>query len=161
GCGVGTGWVLGETRPRSGPFQIGDSMSVHQPRLLLCLCTLMVFGVAPAFALSIKLTPTLDHPGAKIAVSGKGFGAHAVIDIYFDATDELVVAANGRGKFKKHSFEVPADADPGEHWVTAVDRGDGRGAQTQFLVRASWVEFNYRPRGGRNNPYESIPSTKN
>src|SRR5438874_9492376 len=25
----------------------------------------------------------------------------------------------------------------------------------------AWVEFNYRPRGGRNNPYESIPSTKN
>ena len=141
--------------------RMGTSMSVHQPRLLYALSAFLLFATAPAFALSIKLTPTFDHPGAKIAVSGKGFAAHAVIDIYFDGTDELLATANARGKFKKHSFKVPADADPGEHWVTAVERGDGRGAQAQFLVSASWVEFNYQPRGGRSNPYGSILSTRN
>jgi len=136
-------------------------MPGSQPRLLTALSAFVLFAAAPALALSIKLTPTFDHPGAKIAVSGKGFGANAVIDIYFDTTDELVVTANARGRFKKHSFRIPADAGPGEHWVSAVERNDGRGAQKRFLVSASWAERGYDSRGRRNNPYETILSPDN
>ena len=133
-------------------------MAVRQTRLLSALGALSLCAIAPAWALSIRLTPTFDHPGAKIAVSGKNFGAHAAIDVYFDNTDELVVTANSKGNFRAHSFRIPADAPAGDHWVTAVERNDGRGAQRSFLVSASWAEHGYDQHGQRSNPYETILS---
>jgi outer membrane protein assembly factor BamB len=136
-------------------------MAVLQPRVLCAVSALFLFAATPVFALAITLTPTFDHPGAKIAVSGSGFGAYAVIDIYFDTTDELVVTANANGSFLRRKFQVPADASPGQHWVTAVERNDGKGAQRPFLVSASWAERGYDSRGRRSNPYETVLTTKN
>lgn len=136
-------------------------MPGYRPHLFSVLSALVLFAPAPAIALAIKLTPTFDHPGATVAVAGSGFQPYAVIDVYFDTTDELVVTANANGSFLKRAFQVPADASPGQHWVTAVERNDGKGAQRPFLVSASWAERGYDSRGRRSNRYESVLAANN
>jgi hypothetical protein len=64
-----------------------------------------------------------------VLVSGTGFTVFAAIDIYFDTTDVALAIANGSGPFSNIAIQVPASALPGTHWVSAVMRYDGRGAQ--------------------------------
>jgi len=114
-----------------------------------------------AIALSIAITPTSDHPNAKIGVIGSGFSANAAIDIYFDTTDELLVFADANGRFTKRTFNVTTDALPGQHWVSALERDNGKGSQRSFTVTTIWAEHGFRASGKRFNPYENILSAAN
>jgi outer membrane protein assembly factor BamB len=113
---------------------------------------------APAFATRIALTPDTDHPGATIAVKGTHFAANEAVDVYFDSTDELLVAANGRGAFRNRHLPVPSDALPGTHWVTAVGRTSGLAAQAPLTVSTDWAMYNFAADRNSDNPYENVLS---
>ena len=137
-------------------------MRVHRMGLGVSLAGLTLLTSSAAFALAISVTPLTDHPGAKdVKVNGSGFGANAAVDIYFDTTDELLVATSSTGAFAKHSLPVSAFALPGEHWVTAVERDNGAAVQKLFTVSTPWVEHGFNAKGKRSNPYENVLNTSN
>ncbi|MGA8493080.1 MAG: PQQ-binding-like beta-propeller repeat protein [Terriglobales bacterium] len=131
-------------------------------RIAAVLITVMMFADL-GFAAGPKLTlsPKAGPPTSSISVSGTGFSAYAAIDIYFDTTDETLAFANGSGAFSKIPIPVPASALPGNHYVTAVQRSNGKGAQAVFLVETNWSEFGFTSKDKRSNPYENVlsPST--
>src|SRR4051812_29948859 len=95
----------------------------------------------PAVALPAEtLSPVSGHPKITTKVSGSGFVPGEGVDIYFDTTDELLVIADGSGNFSGKELKIPADALPGTHWITALGRQDGEGAQAAFTVRTAWAE---------------------
>jgi outer membrane protein assembly factor BamB len=119
-------------------------------------------GTAPGFAApSVALSPNVNHPSSTVRVSGSGFGPGKGIDLYWDATDELLAVSDGTGAFANKSIPVPAAALPGTHWVTAVERDSGDAAQAAFTVRTDWVEHGFSEKGRRYNPWENVISPAN
>ena len=110
---------------------------------------------------SLKLSKTSGPPTTNITVSGSGFTASSLIDIYFDTTDTVLVVSSSTGTLSKIALQVPAAAQPGKHWVTAAVRASGIAAQKSFLVRTNWVERGFTPKNKRSNLYENVlnPST--
>jgi outer membrane protein assembly factor BamB len=113
-------------------------------------------SAAPSITLSKKSGP----PTSKILVSGRGFDPNVGVDIYFDTKDELLVVTNGQGGFEKAKIQAPRQARPGQHWVTALERNNDKGAQRPFLVQADWRQY-YRQDMTRLNPYENLLNRKN
>ena len=134
-------------------FQNGNTAG----RIAAAVVTVMMFTDL-GFAAAPKLTPSPKSgpPTSSISVSGTGFSAYAAIDIYFDTTDETLAFANGSGAFSKIPIPVPASALPGNHYVTAVQRSNGKGAQAVFLVQTNWSEFGFTSKNKRSNPYENV-----
>jgi len=93
-------------------------------------------------------------------MSGLG-GAYRAVDIYFDTTDEALVATSGSGAFSGIRIRVPASAVPGRHYVTAVQRHSGRAAQARFLVNTNWAQDRYSASRSGLNPYENVLSPSN
>jgi hypothetical protein len=88
------------------------------------LLTAAAFG-APA----ISLSPASGPPTSKIKVSGKGFPPGAGIDVFFHRADLALAIANSKGTFSI-AVKVPASAQPGKSWVTALVRASQTGGQT-------------------------------
>jgi outer membrane protein assembly factor BamB len=134
-----------------------------RPAPLAVMAAGLVAGVAvsASAAPSVSLSPKVNHPSSTVNVSGAGFGANKGIDLYWDATDEMLAVSDSTGAFSAHSIPVPADALPGAHWITAVERGSGDGAQAAFTVRTDWAEHGFGARGQRYNPYENVISPAN
>jgi outer membrane protein assembly factor BamB len=118
-------------------------------------------SAAGAATPAVTLSPIANHPQGTTEVSGTGFGAGEAVDIYFDTADELLVVTNGSGAFSAHAVDIPADAPPGTHWVTAIGRKDGAAAQRTFLVRTRWNSHGFNERGQRHNPYENVLDASN
>ena len=110
---------------------------------------------------SLTLSKTSGPPTTALTVSGSGFAASSLIDIYFDLTDTALVLSSSTGTFSNIALQVPAAAQPGTHWVTAVVRNSASAAQMSFLVQTNWVERGFGPQNRRSNPYENVlnPST--
>jgi len=121
-------------------------------------------GVGPVVASAatpvVKVSPRTGHPSAVIRVTGSGFGASEAVDVYFDTTDVVLAVTSPTGGFTV-PVTVPASAQPGGHWVSAVGRADGLAAQAKFTVRTDWPQFGFDARDQRVNPYENTltPST--
>jgi outer membrane protein assembly factor BamB len=128
--------------------------------VFLCFGCFLLCGVARA-APSINLSEKSGPPTSRILVSGKGFGPYDAIDIYFDTKDEALALADSSGAFSKIPIQVPASALPGQHWVSAVQRGRHTGAQVSFRVNTNWNQFHFTPNHKGLNPYENVlfPST--
>lgn len=114
-----------------------------------------------AFATRISLTPDTDHPGATVAVKGSHFAANEAVDVYFDSTDELLVATNGKGVFRNRNLPVPSTASPGTHWVTAIGRTSGLAAQAAITVSTDWAMYGFGANRNSYNPYENVLSPDN
>jgi outer membrane protein assembly factor BamB len=91
-------------------------------------------------------------------VSGTGFGADQVVDIYFDTQDEALASTGPGGAFHGIGIGVPASAVPGTHYVTAVRRSSGASAQAVFTVQASWPQFRNGPLHRADNTTENVLS---
>jgi outer membrane protein assembly factor BamB len=130
-------------------------------RLALAATALWLGAALPASATHIALSPDADHPGATVKVKGKHFGINEPVDVYFDFTDELLVATNGKGGFPNHNLPVPADAFPGEHWVTAIGRNDGLAAQALITVGTDWATYRFANDRNGANAYENVLSPAN
>jgi outer membrane protein assembly factor BamB len=112
-------------------------------------------------AAAISLSAPAGPPTMSVTVSGAGFTAGALVDIYFDTTDLCLQFANASGAVSC-LIKVPKDAPPQTHWITAVQRNNGAGAQRAFIVRTDWAQFH-----GRNaahtgyNPFENTLDRQN
>ena len=109
----------------------------------------------------IALSPTENHPGSNTQVNGNSFGANEAIDIYFDTTDEALAFTNSNGAFGKTPVPVPANALPGTHYITAVQRSNGEGAQQVFTVNTDWPQFHFNEKHKGLNAWENVLTPNN
>jgi glucose dehydrogenase len=105
---------------------------------------------------SIRLSKKSGPPTSKILVSGRGFEPNVGVDIFFDTKDKALVVTNGDGEFLNAGINAPRSARPGQHWVTALERNNDKGAQKPFLVQTNWSQFHFDADGTRLNPYENV-----
>ena len=138
---------------RKRPQPVAISLFIFVVWLLLC-------GMADA-APSITLSKKSGPPTSEILVSGRGFEPNVGVDIFFDTKDNALVVTNGKGEFSDAGIHAPRGAHPGEHWVTALERNNDKGAQTPFLVRTNWSQFHFDADGTRLNPYENVLNVNN
>jgi outer membrane protein assembly factor BamB len=127
---------------------------------MLVLALLALSGIASA-APSIILSKKSGPPTSRILVSGKGFEPNVGVDIYFGTRDEALVVTNAKGEFEKARAYAPRSARPSQHWVTALERNNDKGAQKPFLVQTDWPQFRFEEDGTRLNPYENVLGPRN
>jgi outer membrane protein assembly factor BamB len=120
--------------------------------LVVCFSLCAASSAKPHITLSRKVGP----PTTQILVSGSGFEPNAGVDIYFDTKDELLVVTDGRGEFKGAKAHAPRSARPGNHWVTALERNNDKGAQKPFVVFTNWPQVGFDPSLSGLNPYENV-----
>ncbi len=100
--------------------------------------------------------PQAGPPGSQTTTVGNGWDPNATLDIYFDSTDVGLVDTDNNGSFgmalkaptiRQNGFaiQIPKDAVPGQHWITAVERITQLQAQVPFTVRADWPQFHFGP----------------
>src|SRR5882724_8810176 len=112
---------------------------------------------APAMSLSSLTGP----PTTTVTVSGTGFTASALVDIYFDTTDLCLTIAGGTGNIRC-VIQIPKDAQPQTHWISAVQRSTSIGAQKSITVRTDWAQFHGRDAKHTGfNPFENTLNTSN
>lgn len=122
---------------------------------------ILALGVNGAGAVSgVTLTPGLGPPNAQVSVTGSGFGAYEVVDIFFDTTDLILAVTDGVGAFSK-KIKVPRGAEPGEHWITAMGRKSGSAAQGALPVLTNWPQYRFGPRHQGFNPWENVLNRTN
>jgi outer membrane protein assembly factor BamB len=120
--------------------------------------TKSTFATTPA--MSLTPSPNSGAPGTQVSLTGSGFTAHEAVDVYFDLTDESLVSADGSGGISA-TLTLPASAQPGNHWLTAVGRSSSRSAQTAFTVQTDWAQFHFGASHTGINPYENTISASN
>ena len=109
---------------------------------------------------AVVLTPILGHPNLPVTVSGSGFADREAIDIYVDTVDTLLLVSSATGTFTG-SVTIPASAQPGTHYITAIGRHSGDAAQNTFSVTTPWSEQGFGAAHLGWNPYENTLNTGN
>ena len=109
---------------------------------------------------AISLSPTGGPPGTTVAVSGRGFAPHVQVNIYFDTKKEGLAVTNESGSFSRINITVPVKAQPGTHWISAVQRAGRIAAQAQFLVHTDWSQYGFDANHDHSNPYENELNAK-
>ena len=134
------------------------SQSINFLAFLSAACLLLsaIASAAPSITLSKKTGP----PTSRILVSGRGFKPNVGVDIFFDTKDEALAVTNGKGEFNNAKIHAPRSVRPGQHWVTALERNNDKGAQDPFLVQTNWREF-HRLNMQRRNPFENVLNVHN
>jgi outer membrane protein assembly factor BamB len=117
-------------------------------------------AVAAAQAQSVAIAPVTGHPQAVVTLAGAGFAKAEAVDVYIDTTDTLLLVTNSTGAFNG-SLTIPAAAQPGTHFVTAIGRHSGDAAQQQFTVTTGWTQFGYGAGHLGWNPYENTITAGN
>ena len=102
----------------------------------------------------------MGRPTVQVRVKGAGFGIFEMVDVYFDLQDLALVVTDGFGTFSC-TLQVPKEALPAIHWITAGGRSSGLAAQKPFTVRTNWSMFHYGPQHRGFNPYENVLSPSN
>ena len=104
---------------------------------------------------------------------GKGWDPNATIDIYFDSTDVGAVFTDNNGTFglalkaptirqNGLTIQIPNNAVPGAHWITAVERITQLQAQVQFTVSGlDWPQFQFDAQHTGFNPHENFLTPQN
>jgi hypothetical protein len=100
-------------------------------------------------AASLKAAPDTAKPGAKLKVSGANF-APGAIELLWDDTPLRTAKTGERGGFQLE-LRVPAEAEAGEHRLTARDK---TGATVDAIVRVEAVAS----KGPAENADEDRPS---
>ena len=164
----------------SYPFSLYASQRLNSIRVpakgaMQLLVTLLLFSlclfptVAAAASPHIYDVPHVGHPGSQATVVGNGFDPNATLDIYFDSTDVGLIDTDNNGSFGMAlkaptirqnglTIQIPNDAVPGQHWITAVERITQIQAQVAFTVSADWAQFHYGPERTGFNPFENVLS---
>ncbi|MGB6678406.1 MAG: PQQ-binding-like beta-propeller repeat protein [Terriglobales bacterium] len=136
-------------KPSRTPSKLSNSCT------FLFFAFLLLSGISsatPRIALSKRIGP----PTTQVLVSGSGFEPNVGVDIYFDTKDEVLAVTNGNGEFHNAKAYAPRSARPGQHWVTALQRNNDKGAQKPFLVQTDWSQFRYGPEREGSNPFENV-----
>lgn len=130
--------------------------------LVIVLSTMLV-PAEPAVAAGMGITPAFGPPTTKVRISGVGFAAYDVVDIYFDATYLTSAYTDANGDFSGVSGEVitiPASAAPGPHKIILRNSGTPGAAAVTFTVRTDWRHWRGNATGRALNPTENqlVPS---
>ena len=141
----------------SDPRERFQATSFYSFALLALILSSVIANATPSISLSKKSGP----PTSRILVSGRGFESNVGVDIFFDTKDKALVVTNGRGEFHDTPIYAPRSARPSQHWVTALERDNDKGAQKPFLVETNWSQFHFDADGTRLNPYENVLNPKN
>ncbi len=152
-----------------------NSICIRADRAVQLLTTLLVFSlclfpsVAVAQSPHIYVSPQVGPPTSQAQVVGNGFDPNATIDLYFDSTDVGLVVTDNNGSFglalkaptlrqSGGAILIPADAVPGTHTITAVERITEIQAQVAFTVRTDWAQYQFNAQHTGFNPYENVLS---
>jgi mannan endo-1,4-beta-mannosidase len=128
----GTAWVPEKS---ATPIQRGRRRTADLVATLVMVIGLaayvLPFGGASAAGPSLHVSPEMGVPGAKITITGEGFGPKVPVQITWDgsATGMPRASANGRGSFRV-SMKVPKAA-VGSHTLGAVQKSSGAAAAIQ------------------------------
>ena len=114
---------------------------------------------APAWG-AVTLAPASGHPNLSVTISGSSFGASEAVDVYVDTADTLLLATTATGTFSG-ALTIPASAQPGKHYVTAIGRNSGTASQMAFQVTTPWTEMGFGAAHLGWNPYENTLNAKN
>jgi len=114
------------------------------------------FTVTPGMAVSLPV----GHPDVKVIVSGAGFHATNAVDLYFDSLDVELFVTSPTGTLSV-VYQIPSSAQPGQHWITFVERGSNWAAQRPFTVQTDWTQEGFGPFGRGANPYENTINSGN
>ena len=98
-----------------------------------------------ALCATLSTNKTAAPPKYLLTVTGSGFGASEAVDVFFDTADMALAFTNGSGAFSVQ-FRIPAEAVPGEHYITALGRKSGNGKQKVMTVRTDWLQFRFGAR---------------
>jgi outer membrane protein assembly factor BamB len=109
---------------------------------------------------AVQLKPTSGHPNLPVTVTGTGFGDGEAIDVYVDTVDTALLVSSSTGTFSG-SVTIPAAAQPGQHFVTAIGRHSGNAGQGPFTVTTPWTEQGFGAAHLGFNPYENTLNTGN
>ncbi len=137
--------------------------------MLLVLSLCLFPNLATAASPHIYDVPQAGPPGSQTTTVGNGWDPNATLDIYFDSTDVGLVDTDSNGSFGMAlkaptirqnglTIQIPADAVPGQHWITAVERITELQAQVSFTVRTDWAQFHFDAQHTGFNPYENVLS---
>ena len=131
----------------------------------LCLFPILAAAATP----HIYDVPHVGPPGSQTSLVGNGFDPNATLDIYLDSTNVGLVDTDKDGSFGMAlraptirqnglTVQIPKDAVPGQHWITAVERITQLQAQVQFVVSTDWPQFHFDAQHTGFNPYENVLS---
>jgi subtilisin family serine protease len=81
----------------------------------------------------ITADPRSGPPGTMVTVTGSGYSASEIVDVFFDGDMVRTVNANAQGQVNA-TFNVPASASSGQHDVTASGQTSGLAAVARFRV---------------------------
>ena len=135
--------------------------STHAVAAGLLLWSIATISEPALAAPAVSLSPAAGPPTTTVNVSGTGFSASALVDIYFDTTDLCLTIAGGTGNIRC-VIQIPKDAQPQTHWISAVQRSTSIGAQKSITVRTDWAQFHGRDAKHTGfNPFENTLNTSN
>lgn len=117
---------------------------------------------AKAFTMipGVKLSPASRRPLSLLNISGAGFHHSTAVDVFFDTADLALSVSNGLGLVSAQ-IQVPSWAQPGQHWVTLVERGTSAAAQQSLVVNTDWTMAGFAPSGRGFNPFENTINASN
>jgi outer membrane protein assembly factor BamB len=127
---------------------------------LTSLLALLAFGRASAAQPAVTVSLSSVHPNYTIGATGSGFAASEAIDVYVDTVDTALVVSSATGTFSASAL-VPASAQPGGHYITAIGRKSGDAAQVKFAVSTPWIEQGFGAAGRGWNTWENTISPSN
>src|SRR5438105_3131618 len=110
---------------------------------VLAIAAALWLSPAALAAPTLTMSPGAGPPGTTLRISGSGFSAFALVDVFLDADDVALVATDAAGAFSGITFRVPRTAVPGAHWVTVSGRPSGPAVQKSFVVRTDWASFGF------------------
>ena len=132
--------------------------------LSLCLFPNLATAASP----HIYDAPHAGPPGSQTTTVGNGCDPNATLDLYFDSTDVGLVDTDNNGSFGMAlqaptirqnglTIQIPKDAVPGQHWITAVERITQLQAQVAVhRLRLDWPQFHFDAQHTGFNPYENV-----
>src|SRR5581483_1020920 len=118
------------------------------------------FALARFHGAALTLSSPRAEAGASVTVSGAGWRPGEGVDVFFDTTDVALAIADQSGSIRI-DVTIPGSAPPGAHWLTALGRTSGYGAQNTVLVVSDWPMFRFGAAHTGANPFENTLSPGN
>jgi len=130
-----------------------------------------VSGSGTASSPMVYDLPVQGPPTTNVLVQGTGFDPLTAVDVYFDSTKLASTTTDRNGAFGNGvvtatgptftRLQVPANAQPGQHTITAQERIGQRSAQKSFLVQTDWLQFRFDAQHSGFNLYENTLNPSN
>jgi hypothetical protein len=114
-----------------------------------------------AAAAHLALNRTIVPPSGTITITGSGFPANSIVDVYLDLQQVAFEITTRTGGFV-YVATVPASHKPGAHTITVMlHSGTGAVAHRTFLVRTDWTSWRGEPYNRGWNRAENVLNSTN